>query len=154
MAQTTRSTPRTGTGAGTGRFARPGAAQTRARRTTPRRTPATRTAPRGRTPHMPARFSRNKPKQKSGIAGALTGLLPTGAASKATPSSKKGKAGGVAALAAAAGVAFKNRDKLTGMLGRKGGDQHQSPGEPTYAATPTPSPAPPPVQPRDTTTGI
>jgi hypothetical protein len=151
MAQTTRSTPRTGTG--TGRFARPGAAQTRARRTTPRRTPATRTAPRGRTPQMPARFSRNKPKQKSGIAGALTGLLPTGAASKATPSSKKGKAGGFAALAGLAGVAFKNRDKLGGMLGRKGGDE-QSSSQPTYATTPTPSPTPPPVQPRDTTPGV
>ena len=151
MPQTTRSTPRTGTG--TGRFARPGAAQTRARRTTPRRTPATRTAPRGRTPQMPARFSRSKPKQKTGIAGALTGLLPTGAASKATPNSKKGKAGGFAAIAGLAGVAFKNRDKLSGMLGRKGGgEQHAS--QPTYATTPTPSPAPPPVQPKDTTTGI
>ena len=146
MAQTTRSTPRTGTG----RFARPGAAQTRARRTTPRRTPATRTAPRGRTPQMPARFSRNKPKQKTGIAGTLTGLLPTGAASKATPSTKKGKAGGFAALAAAAGVAFKNRDKLGGMLNRKGGDQ-RSPSQPTSATTPTPAPAP--VEPRDTTPG-
>jgi len=146
MAQTTRSTPRTG------RFGRPGAAQTQARRTTPRRTPATRTAPRGRMPHMPARFSRNKPKQKTGIAGALTGLLPTGAASKATSSSKKGKAGGFAAIAAAAGVAFKNRDKLAGMLGRKGGDG-QSPSQPTHATTPTPSPAPSPVQPTDTTPG-
>ena len=151
MAQTTRSTPRTGTG----RFARPGAAQSRARRTTPRRTPTTRTAPRGRTPQMPARFSRSKPKQKSGIAGAITGLLPTGAASKATPSSKKGKAGGFAALAAAAGVAFKNRDKLGGMLGRKGGGE-QSSSQPTYATTPTPtpSPTPSPVQPTDTTPGI
>jgi hypothetical protein len=104
---------------------------------------------------MPARFSRNKPKQKSGIAGAITGLLPTGAASKATPSSKKGKAGGFAALAAAAGVAFKNRDKIGGMLGRKGGDA-QSSSQPTYATTPapTPSPTPTPVQPTDTTPGI
>jgi len=149
MAQTTRSTPRTGTG--TGRFARPGAAQTRARRTTPRRTPTTRTAPRGRTPQMPARFSRNKPKQKTGIAGTLTGLLPTGAASKATPNTKKGKAGGFAALAAAAGVAFKNRDKLGGMLNRKGGDQ-RSPSQPTSATTPTPAPTP--VEPRDTTPGV
>ncbi|HKG94379.1 MAG TPA: hypothetical protein VKA84_20875 [Gemmatimonadaceae bacterium] len=147
MAQTTRPTPRTGTG----RFARPGAAQTRARRTTPRRTAATRTAPRGRTPQMPARFSRNKPKQKTGIAGTLTGLLPTGAASKATPNTKKGKAGGFAALAAAAGVAFKNRDKLGGMLNRKGGDQ-RSPSQPTSATTPTPAPTP--VEPRDTTPGV
>ena len=149
MAQTTRSTPRTGAG----RFSRPGAAQTRANRTTPRRTPATRTAPRGRTPQMPARFSRSKPKQQKGIAGALGGLLPTGAASKATPSSKKGKAGGFAALAAAAGVAFRNREKLGGLLNRKGGDQ-QSPSQPAYGTTPTPPPTPRPVEPRDTTPGV
>jgi len=157
MAQTTRSTPRTGAG----RFSRPGAAQTRANRTMPRRTPATRSTPRGRTPQMPARFNRSKPKQQKGIAGALGGLLPTGAASKATPSSKKGKASGFAALAAAAGVAFKNRDKLGGMLGRKGGGE-QSSSQPTYAPTPTPtptpmptpSPTPAPVQQTDTTPGI
>ena len=39
-------------------------------------------------------------------------VLPTTAAKKAAPSSKKGKAGGLALAAAAAGMAFKNRDKL------------------------------------------
>jgi hypothetical protein len=54
-------------------------------------------------------------------------------------------------------VAFKNRDKLSAMLNRKGGDV-QIPSQPTYATTPspapTPSPTPPPVQPRDTTPGV
>ena len=39
-------------------------------------------------------------------------MTPGAAAKKAAPSSKKGRAGGLAMLAAAAGVAYKNRDKL------------------------------------------
>ena len=49
----------------------------------------------------------------------LSSVIPSGAAAKkAAPSSKKGKAGGLALAAAAAGVAFKNRDKL-GQLRHK-----------------------------------
>ena len=134
MPQPTRTTPRAGRTtprAGTGRFARSGAAQTRTRRTSQRSTP------RGRNRPTPTRFGR-KPQQKKGIAGALTGLLPTKAASKATPSSKKGKAGGFAAVAALAGVAFQNREKLSGMLNRNksGGEQISTPVTP--ATTPTP----------------
>ena len=135
MAQTTRTprtartarTPRTTPRAGTGRFARPGAAQTRSNRF-PRAG-----APQARTGRMPS--VRRKPPQKKGIASAITGLLPTGAASKATPSSKKGKAGGFAAIAAAAGVAFRNRDKLAGMLNRKGGSQNSQSVPPTPGTT-------------------
>jgi hypothetical protein len=43
----------------------------------------------------------------------IGGLLPAAAAKKATPNSKMGAAGGFAlAAAAAAGMAFKHRDKL------------------------------------------
>ena len=45
-------------------------------------------------------------------------VLPAAAAKKAAPSSKKGKAGGLAIAAAAAAAAFKNRDKLAGMVGK------------------------------------
>ena len=43
----------------------------------------------------------------------MSTILPTAAAKKAAPSSKKGKAGGLALAAAAAGMAFKNRGKLS-----------------------------------------
>ena len=43
---------------------------------------------------------------------AVTAIAPVATAKKAAPSSKKGKAGGLALIAAAAGMAFKNRDKL------------------------------------------
>ena len=137
MAQTTRSTPRTGARFGrstpapsAGRFARSAGSQPR-----PRRTP---TRSGTRTPSPFARPSGRRSKQQKGIAGALTGLLPTGAASKATPSSKTGKAGGIAALAAAAGVAFRNREKLSAMVNRKrDGEQ----GFDTTPATPTATPA-------------
>jgi hypothetical protein len=139
MAQATKTTPRTGTG----RFARSGAAQTKPKRkpqsSTPRSLPRATTRSRNRpTPtrfgHMPGR----KPQQKKGIAGTLTGLIPTGAAAKATPSSKKGKAGGFAAVAALAGVAFTNREKLSGMLNRNKSGGEQVPTPVTPATTPAP----------------
>jgi hypothetical protein len=36
----------------------------------------------------------------------------------------RGKAGGIAVMTAAAGVAFKNRDRLMGMFNRKGDEQN------------------------------
>ena len=80
---------------GRGRFARGTA--------TPRRTTPT-TALRRRKP------------QQSGIKKVMSSVLPAAAAKKAAPSSKKGKAGGLALAAAAAGMAFKNRNKLTQMV--------------------------------------
>jgi hypothetical protein len=91
----TRGAPATGRG----RFARGRA--TPARRST--RSPGLRR----RTPHQ----SRLKQLASS--------LLPGAAAKQAAPSSKKGKAGGLALAAAAAGMAFKNRDKLTQRLHRQ-----------------------------------
>jgi hypothetical protein len=53
-----------------------------------------------------------------GLLGTLTKALPTGGAATAA---KKGggKPAGFALAAAAAGVAFRNRDKITSMIGRK-----------------------------------
>jgi len=68
---------------------------------------------------------RRKPPKPTGmkkVAGVITSALPTAAAKKATPSSKKGAAGSIALLAAAAGVAIKNRDKLGRMTHRGGTD--------------------------------
>lgn len=57
---------------------------------------------------------RRKPPEPTGIKKALSAVMPAGGAEKATPSSsKKGKASGLALAAAAAGMAFKNRDKLS-----------------------------------------
>jgi hypothetical protein len=136
MAQTTRSTGRTparfgrtpsspparrfgrqGAPTTSGRFPRPGTSASRPRRKTPPRT-----SPFARV------TGRKAAGKKKGLAGTIAGLLPTGAAAKATPSSKKGKAGGFLALAAAAGVALRNREKLTAMAGRgRDGEPREEP---------------------------
>jgi hypothetical protein len=54
---------------------------------------------------------RRREPEPSGVMKLIGGLLPAAAARKAMPGSKKGAAGGFV-LAAAAGMAFKNRDKL------------------------------------------
>ena len=64
------------------------------------------------------RSIRRKP-QKSNLQKAM-GMLPFG--KKATPSksgSRGGTAGKAAMLTAAAGFAYKNRDKISGMLGKR-----------------------------------
>ena len=59
---------------------------------------------------------RRRQPQPTGVKKVLSAVLPGAAAKKAAPSSKKGKAGGLAlAAAAAAGMAFKNRGKLSQM---------------------------------------
>jgi hypothetical protein len=110
------------TSAGQGRFARS--------TSTPRRTVPTQGLRRRRQP------------QQSGIQKAMSALLPTAAAKKATPSSKKGKAGGLALVAAAAGMAFKNRGKL-GELRRK--DAGGTTTTPTAVDSPSTPPATPAV---------
>jgi hypothetical protein len=55
---------------------------------------------------------RRRQPQRSGVMKVVGAIVPAGAAKKAAPSSKKGKAGGLALIAAAAGMAFKNRAKL------------------------------------------
>jgi hypothetical protein len=127
---------RQGAGTTSGRFARPGTSASRPRGTSPQ----ARSSSRPRSPF--ARLSGRKSEQK-GLAGTVAGMLPTGAAAKATPSSKKGKVGGLLALAAAAGVAFRNRDKLTAMAGRgRGSEPGEEPvaGPAHNAATTVPPP--------------
>jgi hypothetical protein len=69
-------------------------------------------------------MQRRKPQPQSRVnkaVSALTGALPgRGSGSAAKPASRRGKAGGLAVLAGAAGLAFKNREKLTGLLKRRG----------------------------------
>jgi hypothetical protein len=64
----------------------------------------------------PAR-SRRQPQQSS-IEKALA-RLPIGKKPPAKSSGRGGTAGKAAMLTAAAGFAFKNRDKISGMLGRR-----------------------------------
>jgi hypothetical protein len=103
---------RTAPATGRGRFAR-GAA-------TPRR------------PLPPTALRRRKP-QESTLQKAMHAVLPAAAAKKAAPSTKKGKAGGFALAAAAAGMAFKNREKLTRMV-RKDDDVAAPSGTATHDA--------------------
>jgi hypothetical protein len=70
--------------------------------------------------HRGQGLRRRKPPEKTGIKKVLSSVIPGAAAKKAAPSSKKGKAGGIALAAAAAGVAFKNRDKLSQMRHKDG----------------------------------
>lgn len=99
------------------------ATQTRTRRSS---APATGRGRFARGTETPQRRSistpglRRRKPQQSGLKKAITTVLPAAAAKKATPSSKKGKAGGVAIAAAAAAAAFKNRDKLAGMVSKRG----------------------------------
>jgi len=68
-------------------------------------------------------------------------MLPEAARRRSsTPQTRKGgKAGGLAVLAGVAGLAFKNRDKLTALLGRVRSKQSDDTGAPM----PEPTSAPP-----------
>jgi hypothetical protein len=75
---------------------------------------ASTTTTRRRTPARPRRQPQQSNFQKA------FGMLPMG--KKATPTKRSGRggtAGKAAMLTAAAGFAFKNRDKITGMLGKR-----------------------------------
>jgi hypothetical protein len=65
--------------------------------------------------HRGQGLRRRRPPEPTGMKKVLSAVVPGAAAKQAAPSSKKGKAGGVALVAAAAGLAFKHRDKLTRM---------------------------------------
>ena len=83
---------------------------------------------------------RSQPK-KSGLAGALTALtsaLPTGGMSSAAKRGGGKTPAGLALAAAAAGMAFKNRGKLAGMMGR--GDKQQQRSEPMMPMQPQATP--------------
>ena len=101
---------------GTTRFGRTSTPATGRGRFARGRTTTTRSVP-------TAGLRRRKP-QESGLKKAMNTILPTAAAKKAAPSSKKGKAGGIALAAAAAGMAFKNRGKLTQMVHKDDDKSH------------------------------
>jgi hypothetical protein len=84
----------------------------------------------------PARPWRRPPKQQSTVQKAIGTVLPMLSAKKATPSSKKGKAGGLAVLAAAAagaGALLRKRQ------GRGDGDMPPQPHSGTNSAGHTPA---------------
>ena len=99
-------------GAGSGRFPRPGV--------TPRRSPATK----GRTvPRPPMHLGRRPPQKATEKAlGRLKAVVPgSGAGTKTSRRGASGATGtaGLAALAGATAFAFKNREKLTGLLNNR-----------------------------------
>jgi hypothetical protein len=81
----------------------------------------------------PARRPSLRPKrrpQPSGLKKLVGGVLPTGGGKRAAKRSNAGALGGLgAALAAGAGLAFKNRDKLS-RLRNRGRDSTPAPVEP------------------------
>jgi hypothetical protein len=72
--------------------------------------------PQGRYPRAAAHrgqgLRRRRPAEPTGLEKLVRAMLPGVAARKAAPGSRKGRAGGLALAAAAAGDAFKNRGKL------------------------------------------
>jgi hypothetical protein len=80
--------------------------------------------------HRGQGLRRRKPPEPTGVKKVLAAIAPGRAAKQAAPSSKKGKAGGVAlAATAVAGLAFKYRDKLRGA-------QHRSASAPPATRVP------------------
>ena len=79
---------------------------------------------------------RRRQPQPSGLKKLMGAVLPTAAAKKAAPSSKKGKAGGLALAAAAAGMALKNRDKISDLRRKRSGADSSSTGANGASAPP------------------
>jgi hypothetical protein len=109
----------------------------RATRTSQGRFARSTSTPRRSSPTQGLR--RRRQPEPSGFKKVLGAVLPAAAAKKATPSSKKGKAGGLALAAAAAGMAFKNRGKISELRHK---DSDATPSGMNNASTP---PAPPAV---------
>ncbi len=133
---------RSSAGAGSSRFARSASAPRRPGRASTsgqsRFARPTSTSTSRRSNAVQGLRRRGQP-QPTGLKKVLSAVLPTaGTAKKAAPSSKKGKAGGLALVAAAAGMAFKNRDKLSDLR-RKDSDEAVTPVT-NNAATPPSTP--------------
>lgn len=92
-----------------------------------------------RTSPVPG-LRRRRPPQQSGLKNVMSSVLPAAAVKRATPGSKKGKAGGLALVAAAAGMAFKNRGRL-GELRRRN-DTSDAPADTGNASVVTPPSTP------------
>jgi hypothetical protein len=122
----------------------PTATRTPRRAATPRRAPAQSRYARAAA-HRGQGLRRRKPPQPTGIKKVLGSILPGAAAKKAAPSSKKGKAGGLALAAAAAGMAFKNRGKLNELRHRDSSAAGTSTAPGVNNAAGSPPPATPSV---------
>jgi hypothetical protein len=70
---------------------------------------------RDRGPH------RRRPPEPTGLKKVLSAVLPGAAAKQAAPNTKKGAVGGIALVAAGAGLVFKKRDKLAQLRHRRSG---------------------------------
>jgi hypothetical protein len=130
-------TTRTGRpSAGQRRFARPVSTSRFARTPPPkRRFPRPASTARRSSPVTGMRRRRAEP---SGIKKAMSAVLPTTMAKKATPSSKKGKAGGLALVAAGVGMVLKNRGKISEMRRKDAGPP--APATTTNVASPPATP--------------
>jgi len=93
---------------------------------------------------------RRRPPQPTGVGKLMQGMTRSGAGRRKSRRAGRGggakRQAGAALLFSAAGLAFKNRDKLTTMLGRK--DKHPDPDTqpapaPTDSAGPQPMDQPP-----------
>jgi hypothetical protein len=110
-----------------------------ATRTKPRHAPS---GPRGRYARgatAPRRVPglRRRRHEPTGLKKVLGGIRPGVGARKAAPRSKKGAAGGLALVAAVAGVVFKHRGKITQLSHQRAAD-----GVTTAPATVDGSPSP------------
>jgi hypothetical protein len=79
------------------------------------------TAGRGGFARSSSTLRRRRQAEPSGLKKLAGAVLPAAAARKAAPGSRKGKAGGFALAAAAAGMAFKNRGRLAGLRRSRSG---------------------------------
>jgi len=111
----TRRTP----AAATGRFTR--TSSTQRPRTSTRRPAVRRSATPQRRGVAGGWLQRSRPPKQSGLKRALSGAagaIPGLSKSRPGSSGRGGKAGGLALLAGAAGLVFKNRDKVASMVRR------------------------------------
>jgi hypothetical protein len=120
--------------AATGRFSRSGAARNQRRRPA---APQRRGLAGGWLQRSQPTQSRVK-RMLSGVTGALPGASK-GRSTSSSKSGRRGKAGGLALLAGAAGVVFKNRDKLASLARRN--DAVRNEHSPVPDATPVTPPA-------------
>jgi hypothetical protein len=91
--------------------------------------------------HRSQGLRRRRKAQPTGIKKMLSAVMPTGSAKKAATGSKKGAAGGLALAAAAAGMAFKNRSKLSQLRTKDAGTPPDTTSAVNNAAGPPSTPA-------------
>jgi hypothetical protein len=78
----------------------------------------------------PKRWNRGNIKRQPSNLDKAMGMLPFGKKAAPAKSSRRGSAGKAAMLMSAAGFAYKNRAKISGMLGKRRGTPHTPQGTP------------------------